>query len=135
MVEQIIMRSGSNTLNGFNFDHIVPESGADFKEQVRSCIEQLQEFIHQGEDMNLFVTQQTFFISAQSRKEYEERSTVIRNQLSSLCGTSISATSIVAQSPEGNRNVVLELICTRAAENKKVTYKSLSGVNYTVIEY
>ena len=45
MVEQIIMRSGSNTLNGFNFDHIVPASGADFKEQVRSCIEQLQEFL------------------------------------------------------------------------------------------
>ena len=44
MVEQIIMRSGSNTLNGFNFDHIVPASGADFEEQVRSCIEQLNEF-------------------------------------------------------------------------------------------
>ncbi|RLD91610.1 MAG: hypothetical protein DRJ29_13840 [Bacteroidetes bacterium] len=135
MVEQIIMRSGSNTLNGFNFDHIVPESGADFKEQVRSCIEQLQEFIHQGEDMSLFVTQQTFFISAQSREEYEERSAIIRNQLLSLCGTRLPATSIVAQSPAGNRDVVLELICTRVADNKKVTYKSLSGVSYTVIEY
>jgi len=135
MVEQIIMRSGSNTLNGFNFDHIVPESGADFKEQIRSCIEQLQEFIHQGEDMKLFVTQQTFFISAQSREEYEKRTAIIRQQLLSLCGSSLPATSIVAQSPAGNRDVVLELICTRASDNKKVTYKSLSGVNYTVIEY
>ena len=135
MVEQIIMRSGSNTLNGFNFDHIVPESGADFKEQVRSCIEQLQEFLHQGEDKNLFVTQQTFFIHALTREEYEERSIVIRNQLLSLCGTSLPATSIVAQSPAGNKDVVLELICTKDSEDKKVSYKSLSGVNYTVIEY
>jgi len=135
MVEQIIMRSGSNTLNGFNFDHIVPASGADFNEQVRSCIEQLQEFIHQGEDMSLYVTQQTFFISAGTREEYEERSSDIRNQLLNLCGASLPATSIVAQSPAGDLDVVLELICTKAADDKKVTYKSLSGVDYTVIEY
>ena len=53
MVEQIIMRSGSHTLNGFNFDHIVPANGAGFNEQVKSCIEQLQEFIYQEEDMIL----------------------------------------------------------------------------------
>jgi len=135
MVEQIIMRSGSNTLNGFNFDHIVPESGAGFDEQVRSCIEQLNEFIHQEEDLHLFITQQTFFISAHSRQEYETRADIIRDQLLNLCGTSLPATSIVAQSPAGDLDVVLELICTKAVEEKKVTYKSLSGVSYTVIEY
>lgn len=134
MVEQIIMGSGSNTLNGFNFDHIVPASGADFNEQVRSCIEQLQEFIHQ-EDIRLFISQQTFFISAHSREEYEERSAIIRNQLSIHCGSSLPATSIVAQSPAGERAVVLELICTRAVPDKQVTYKSLSGVNYTVVSF
>ena len=134
MVEQIIMRSGSHTLNGFNFDHIVPTSGADFTEQVRSCIVQLQEFIHQEEDLRLFVTQQTFFISAHSRDEYEERSAIIRNQLLSLSGSSQPATSIVAQSPCGDRSVVLELICTKAADDKMVTYKTLSGVNYTVVD-
>ena len=135
MVEQIIMRSGSNTLNGFNFDHIVPESGADFKEQVRSCIEQLHEFLHQGKGMKLFVTQQTFFISVQSREQYEEQSSIIREQLASLCGINLPATSIVAQSPSGNMDVVLELICTKAADDKKITYKSIAGVDYTVIEY
>lgn len=134
MVEQIIMGSGSNTLNGFNFDHIVPASGADFNEQVRSCIEQLQEFIHQ-EDIRLFISQQTFFISAHSREEYEEKSAIIRNQLSIHCGSSLPATSIVAQSPAGERAVVLELICTRALPDKQVTYKSLSGVNYTVVSF
>jgi enamine deaminase RidA (YjgF/YER057c/UK114 family) len=135
MVEQIIMRSGSHTLNGFNFDHIVPAAGADFTEQVTSCIEQLQEFIDQGEDLKLFVTQQTFFIAAGSREQYEERSAIIHNQLLSLCGYNLAATSIVAQSPAGELDVVLELICTKAADHKRVTYKSLSGVNYTVIEY
>ena len=134
MVEQIIMGSGSNTLNGFNFDHIVPASGAGFNEQVRSCIEQLQEFIHQ-EDIRLFISQQTFFISAHSREEYEERSAIIRNQLLSHCGSSLPATSIVAQSPAGERDVVLELICTRALPDKQVIYKSLSGVNYTVVSF
>jgi enamine deaminase RidA (YjgF/YER057c/UK114 family) len=135
MVEQIIMGSGSNTLNGFNFDHIVPASGADFNEQVRSCIEQLQEFMHQEEDLHYMITQQTFFLSAQSRDQYEERSSIIRKQLLSLCGSNLPATSIVAQSPAGNLDVVLELICTKTLDDKKVTYKSLSGVNYTVIEY
>ena len=135
MVEQIIMRSGSNTLNGFNFDHIVPTSGADFPDQVRSCIEQLMEFIHQGEDLDYFITQQTFFISAHSRDEYEERSAEIRNQLLKRCGASLPATSIVAQSPSGSKDVVLELICTKAATNKKVIYKSRSGINYTVVEH
>ncbi|MEA3461211.1 MAG: hypothetical protein U9R49_04965, partial [Bacteroidota bacterium] len=81
------------------------------------------------------ITQQTFFISAQSRDQYEERSSIIRKQLLSHCGTNLPATSIVAQSPAGNLDVVLELICTKAVDDKKVTYKSLSGVNYTVIEY
>jgi enamine deaminase RidA (YjgF/YER057c/UK114 family) len=135
MVEQIIMRSGSNTLNGFNFDHIVPASGVSFVDQVRSCIEQLQEFIDQGEDLRLFVTQQTFFIAAGSRDQYEERSAVIHNQLLSLCGSVLPATSIVAQSPAGDMDVVLELICTRAVDQKRVTYKSFNGLGYTVIEY
>ena len=60
MVEQIIMRSGANTLNGFNFDHIVPASGADFEEQVKSCIEQLNEFIHQEEDRHLYIVEWVF---------------------------------------------------------------------------
>jgi enamine deaminase RidA (YjgF/YER057c/UK114 family) len=135
MVEQIIMSSGSHTLNGFNFDHIVPQSGADFKEQVRSCIEQLQAFIHQEDDLRLYLTQQTFFISARTRDQYEERAAFIRNQLMTLCGPGLPATSIVAQSPAGEMDVVLELICTRKVDHKKVTYKSLSEVNYTVIEY
>ncbi len=135
MVEQIIMRSGSNTLNGFNFDHIVPTSGSDFTEQVSSCIQQLLEFIHQEGDIDYFITQQTFFISAHSRDEYEERASEINDQLLSLCGASLPATSIVAQSPGGGKDVVLELICTRADIDKKVTYKSHSGINYTVVEH
>ncbi|TFH21684.1 MAG: hypothetical protein E4H10_14990 [Bacteroidia bacterium] len=129
------MRSGSNTLNGFNFDHIVPTSGSDFPDQVRSCVEQLMEFIHQGEDLDYFITQQTFFISAHSRDEYEQRSAVIRKQLLKFCGASLPATSIVAQSPAGEKDVVLELICTKAASGKKVRYKSHLGINYTVVEH
>jgi enamine deaminase RidA (YjgF/YER057c/UK114 family) len=134
MVEQIIM-SGSNTLNGFNFDHIVPNSGSDFSEQVGSCIKQLIAFIHPEGDLDYFVTQQTFFISAHSRDEYEERASEINDQLLAMCGASLPATSIVAQSPGGGKDVVLELICTRAHIDKKVTYKSHSGINYTVVEH
>lgn len=135
MVEQIIMRSGSNTLNGFNFDHIVPASGTGFQEQARSCIEQLHEFMHQEEDLHYLITQQTFFISAKSRDQYEERSAMIRELLLKFNGTNLPATSIVAQSPSGDLDVVLELICSRAVSDKVVTYKSLSGIPYTVIEY
>jgi len=134
MVEQIIM-SGSNTLNGFNFDHIVPNSGSVFSEQVGSCIKQLIAFIHPEGDLDYFVTQQTFFISAHSRDEYEERASEINDQLLALCGASLPATSIVAQSPGGGKDVVLELICTKARTDKKVTYKSHSGINYTVVEH
>ena len=74
MVEQIIMRSGSHSLNGFNFNHIVPTSGADFSAQVQSCVDQLDEFIHDEEETRYFITHQTFFISAKTRAEYESKS-------------------------------------------------------------
>jgi len=135
MVEQIIMRSGSHSLNGFNFDHIVPTSGEDFPAQVRSCVEQLLHFIRDEDESRYFITQQTFFISAKSREEYDARSAEINLQLSTMCGTHLPATSIVAQSPASGSDVVLELICTKETEEKKVTYKSFEGTQYTLVEY
>ncbi len=135
MVEQIIMRSGSHSLNGFNFDHIVPTSGEDFPAQVSSCVEQLLHFIRDEDESRYFITQQTFFISAKSREEYDARSAEINLQLSTMCGTHLPATSIVAQSPASGSDVVLELICTKDTEEKKVTYKSFEGTRYTLVEY
>ncbi|MEN8201018.1 MAG: hypothetical protein ABFS28_00385 [Bacteroidota bacterium] len=134
-MEQIIMRSGSHSLNGFNFDHIVPTSGEDFSAQVQSCVEQLCEFILDEEDTRYFITQQTFFISAKTRDEYELKATEIRTRLTDICRTDLPATSIVAQSPAQGSDVVLELICTRETEDKKVVYKSFSGTSYTVVQY
>lgn len=135
MVEQIIMRSGSHSLNGFNFDHIVPTSGTDFSAQVQSCVDQLDEFIRDEEESRYFITHQTFFISAKSRDEYELKSAEIKTRLSHKCGTNLPATSIVAQSPAQGADVVLELICARETEEKKVVYKSHAGISYTVVEY
>ena len=135
MVEQIIMRSGSHSLNGFNFDHIVPKSGADFPAQVYSCVEQLLHFIRDEDETRYYITQQTFFISAKTREEYDLRSAEIHSQLSRMCGTNLPATSIVAQSPARGSDVVLELICTKETEKKKVTYKSHNGLRYTLVEY
>jgi enamine deaminase RidA (YjgF/YER057c/UK114 family) len=135
MVEQIIMRSGSHSLNGFNFDHIVPTSGEDFPAQVRSCVEQLLHFIRDEDESRFFITQQTFFISAKTREEYDLRSAEINSQLLSMCGTHLPATSIVAQSPSLGSDVVLELICTKETEEKKVSYKSHEGIRYTLVEY
>lgn len=135
MVEQIIMRSGSHSLNGFNFDHIVPKSGEDFTTQVRSCVEQLLHFIRDEDESRYFITQQTFFISAKSREEYDARSAEINLQLSTMCGTHLPATSIVAQSPASGSDVVLELICTKETEEKKVSYKSFEETRYTLVEY
>jgi enamine deaminase RidA (YjgF/YER057c/UK114 family) len=135
MVEQIIMRSGSHSLNGFNFDHIVPTSGTDFSAQVQSCVDQLDEFIRDEEETRYFITHQTFFISAKNRDEYELKSAEIKTRLSHKCGTHLPATSIVAQSPAQGADVVLELICTKETEEKKVVYKSHAGTSYTVVEY
>ena len=74
MVEQIIMRSGSNTLNGFNFDHIVPASGTDFPNRSEVASNSCWNLSTRRMKSGYFITQQTFFISAQSREEYEERS-------------------------------------------------------------
>jgi enamine deaminase RidA (YjgF/YER057c/UK114 family) len=91
--------------------------------------------MHREKGQHYMVTQQTFFISAETREQYEERAGSIRQQLLKTCGTDLPATSIVAQPPAGDLDVVLELICTRSVEEKKVTYKTHEGINYTVIEY
>ncbi len=135
MVEQIIMRSGSHSLNGFNFDHIVPVSGLDFSSQVKSCVDQLQEFIHHEGNQAYYVTQQTFFIHADSREQYDERAGEIRRHLHQAGGMNQPATSIVAQSPVSGNDVVLELICIPADTDREVIYKSWAGINYTVVEY
>jgi len=135
MVEQIIMRSGTHASNNLDFESIVPKAGESFPEQVQSCIDQLSSFIYPEGQPRYFITQQTFFISAKSREEYEERSYHIRRQLSLGCGENLPATSIVAQSPVMGSEVVLELICTKATKGKKVIYKTNSGVNYTVVEH
>ena len=134
MVEQIIMRSGSQSLKNIDIEHIAPVVGKSFPEQVQSCIDQFSDFIFPEGEARYFVTQQTFFIADTSRSEYDERSGVIREQLSRTCGTNLPATSIVAQSPICGNDVVLELICARASEGIEVHYKSLSGLSYTVVE-
>lgn len=134
MVEQIIMRSGTQSSNNLNFESIVPTAGKSFPEQVQSCIDQLSAFIYPEGQTRYFITQQTFFISAETREVYEERSAYILEQLS-LSGTLQPATSIVAQNPVKGSEVVLELICSKTNGEKKVLYKTCEGINYTVVQY
>ncbi len=135
MVEQIIMRSEPHALNNYDFDHIKPASGKSFRDQVISCIEQLSEFITREEQREYFITQQSFFISAGTSSEYEERSNLIRERLQTMCGAHLPATSIVAQTPASSCDVVLELICTRLSREKEVIYKSYDNTGYTVVRY
>ena len=135
MVEQIIMRIGSQASNNFDFEHIIPAPGKTFTEQVRSCIEQLAEFIDPKKDGRYFVSRQTFFIAAKTREAYDQRSSIISEELSKLCGQLHPATSIVAQSPDRESEVVLELICTKSQENKTITYKNAGGLPYTVVDH
>ena len=135
MVEQIIMRIGTLASNNFDFEHIIPSTGKSFPEQVSSCIDQLAEFIQPKKKVRYFVTQQTFFIYAKNREEYDQRAALIRRELSLQCGDRHPATSIVAQSPGYGSEVVLELICTKAGENTNVTYKTFTGIPYTVVDY
>jgi hypothetical protein len=133
MVEQIIMSSQSPVTGNIDFGSIIPPVGQSFSEQVGSCIEQLKRFIFPLEQPRFFITQQTFFISARNREEYDMRSAGILDQLSANCGTNLPATSIVAQSPYG-REVVLELICTRAEKGKSIRYCNHDTLNYTIVE-
>jgi len=135
MVEQIIMRIGSQASNNFDFEHIVPEPGKTFNEQVRSCIEQLAAFTDPKKEGRYYVARQTFFISAKDRKEYDRRSAFIREELALLCGQLQPATSIVAQCPDRGSEVVLELICTKAQDNKTITYKTFEGLPYTLVDH
>lgn len=130
MLEQIIVRSEDRSIGS-----IKPVEGEPFSKQVEYCINQLREFIFPEGDTRYYITQQTFFIDARSRKEYEERSSLIMKKVGDYCGAIFPATSIVAQSPVRGSEVVLELICSKAAKGKEILYKSVGGVNYTVVSY
>jgi len=114
-------------------ESIRPAEGRSFGEQVESCIEQLSGFIFPQGETKYFIVQQTFFIAAKSRGEYEERSSLIREKVSACCGKMLPATSIVAQSPAHGSEVVLELISSKVAECTEVIYKSAGGFSYTVV--
>ncbi len=135
MVEQIIMRSGARAANGLSIESIKPTAGKSFAEQIDSCIEQLSGFHISSDDRSYFITQQTFFISAGTREEYELKSSLINEKLSAVSNIANPSTSIVAQSPMPGNEVVLELICTKAAPYKEITYKNAAGLNYTVVDH
>ena len=133
MVEQIIVTSGKQLKTGLAFESIKPTGGRSFNEQLESCIEQLSGFIFPEGEARYFITQQTFFISAKSREEYDVRSSLIMDKVAGRCGKMIPATSIVAQSPALGSEIVLELIGTRAAKGKEIIYKTAGDLSYTVV--
>ena len=135
MVEQIIVTSGKQLKPGLAFESIKPTGGKSFNKQLESCIEQLSGFIFPEGEARYFITQQTFFISAKSREEYDVRSKLIMDKVSERCGKMIPATSIVAQSPARGSEIVLELICTRAAKGKEIIYKTAGALNYTLVNH
>ncbi len=135
MVEQIIVTSGEQMKSGLAFESIKPTRGKSFAKQVDSCIEQLSGFVFPEGEARYFITQQTFFIAANSRDEYEQRSSQIMEKVSVCCGKILPATSIVAQSPARGSEVVLELICTRATKGKEVVYKSAGPFSYTLVNH
>lgn len=135
MVEQIIMRSGIHVVNGLAVESIEPTRGKSFSEQVDSCIAQLSSVTDPRDEQNRVITQQTFFIAADNREEYEERASLIRGKLSFLAENGFPATSIVAQHPAAGCEVVLELICTRVGEGKQVIYNKHRGIPYTVVDH
>lgn len=135
MVEQIIVRSEKQLKTGLAIESIKPTGGKSFEKQVDSCIEQLYGFIFPDGEARYFITQQTFFIAAKSRDEYEQRSSQIMKKVSACCGVMLPATSIVAQSPARGSEVVLELICTRATKGMEVVYKTSGEFSYTLVNH
>ena len=135
MVEQIIVTSGERLNAGLAFESIKPTGGKSFTKQVENCIEQLSGFVFPEGEARYFITQQTFFISAKSREEYDKRSSLIMEKVSKCCGKILPATSIVAQSPARGSEVVLELICTRAAKGKEIIYKTAGALTYTLVNH
>ncbi len=135
MVEQIIVRSGQQLKTGLAFESIKPTGGKSFAKQVDNCIEQLSGFVFPEGEARYFITQQTFFIAAKTRAEYEERSSLILEKVSICCGKILPATCVVAQSPALGSEVVLELICTRASKGKEVVYKTAGPFSYTLVNH
>ncbi len=135
MVEQIIVSSSVPLNTGLAIESIKPAGGKSFNKQLDSCIEQLYSFVFPSGEARYFITQQTFFVAAKSREEYEERSLLIREKVSGCYGTIPPATCIVAQAPAHGSQIVLELICTKAGEDKEILYKSAGDISYTVVNY
>jgi enamine deaminase RidA (YjgF/YER057c/UK114 family) len=116
-------------------EYITPTRLRPFSEQLNNCIDQLSDFINFGGERTHIVTQLSFFIVANNQEEYDLRSTQIRDMMSVKFGLEIPATSFVAQGSEKGYEVVLELVYTKASKNKNVSYKTISGLNYTVVEH
>ncbi len=77
-------------------ESIRPTGGKAFAEQVDSCISQLSDFIEPNKEPGYFIAQQTFFIAASNRLEYDEKAAIIREKLAVIPGTRFPATSVVA---------------------------------------
>jgi len=98
-------------------------------------MDQLFYFIQPKERGKHIIALQTFFILAKSRTQYEERAGQVRERLAAHFGSAPPPTNIVALDPEEGLDVVLELIFKNQERNGKVSYKSISGLSYAVIDH
>ncbi len=113
--------------------YTLPEACPTFEEQANNCFRQLEKQLllrKWGPDR---ILKQVFFLAAEDQGDYYNKIAILQEHSKKIYGDLTLPTSYIAQSPEGDRFLALEV--NVANDEANVIYRSVDGIPYTVLEY
>ena len=113
---------------------LLPESGNTFSDQLSNCFRQLQNLTEELNKPSGRIITLTFFVTTESRDQYQNYKATINSYIKKLYGTAQPAVACVAQAPENGNYIGLEVFLEHGSSNK-IIYKQFEDTHYVVVEH
>jgi enamine deaminase RidA (YjgF/YER057c/UK114 family) len=115
------------------FLSLVSEPGS-IQSQLKDCLSQLSRLFFFTGPGGKRILKQTLFLRAAENRDFQKRKEILWSILESHFGGKPPPTSVVGQPPEGNHELVLEVIVSdNIQKDVSVAYREWEGSRYSVV--
>jgi enamine deaminase RidA (YjgF/YER057c/UK114 family) len=124
-----------------NFSHfpqlqyftIVPSKGHDLQSQIYNCLSRLDSLLLKADFDKNNVLKQTIFVKASNNIDFYRTKNTIIAKISDFYAFPVP-TTVVAQTPENNALLSMEIAVIKQPENYSITRKTFNNTNFVVLQ-
>lgn len=113
---------------------IVPSKGCDLSEQINNCFSHLQHILSKNNIDKKQIIKQTIFIKALNNTDYYRIKKAISIQSKDYYSVAVP-TTIVAQTPENNATLSMEIVVLKNPENYSVSRNSINNTECVTLSF